>query len=416
MSYNKRVKKKNLILGLFLGLGLAFLIPQQAHAASCGAPATGVDSEIPAHPETTTHTITIDLSSNFDPSHKYKLTAERGLGFDVATSPWFYIDQNSYSCDGGEDCVSVNNGLVTWRITSKNALDDGLSKTVYVDLVSPFGTVGPNQCDVGSYKITKIDSPGDGCNLKTFQNRDGLTCYQNSSQDSCFADGKPVTVVVTDLKDVSGKPWEGMVGLKVKQIGGGEADGGGKKAVNGGATLSFTPNASKFPATYKIYVEERSGINETFPGCTLSITTQSGCSADQCEEEEEIIDPLESTAEIEPFEICNQIPEDGPRGKCLDCFGQQGIWTAIGCIDTSSTEGIVGKLMTVGISIAGGIALLMILASAFLFATSEGEPKRTSEAKEILTSAIIGLIFIIFSVTILQFIGVNILKIPGFGE
>ncbi|MFH1959358.1 MAG: hypothetical protein ABIJ22_03465, partial [Patescibacteria group bacterium] len=92
-----------------------------------------------------------------------------------------------------------------------------------------------------------------------------------------------------------------------------------------------------------------------------------------------------------------------------------GIWTAIGCIDTSSTQGIVGKLMTVGIGIAGGIALLMILASAFLFATSEGEPKRTSEAKEILTSAIVGLLFIIFSVTILQFIGVNILKIPEFG-
>lgn len=416
MSYNEGVKKKNLILGLFLGLGLAFFVPQQAHAASCGAPKTGLDVSFPGYPETISHTVTVDLSSNFDPSHKYKLTAERGLGFDVATSPWFYIDQNSYSCDGGEDCVSVNNGLVTWRITSKNALEDGISKRVYVDLVSPFGTVGPNQCDVGSYEIARTDDPGDGCNLTSFQNRDGLTCYQNSSQNACFAIGVPVTVVVTNLKDTSGNPWEGPVGLKILQQGGGQLDPVGKKAVNGGATLSFTPSASKTPATFEIYVEERKWFNETFPGCTLNITAQNGCSADQCEEDEEIIDPLESTAEIEPFEICNQIPEDGPRGKCETCFGQNGMWTAIGCIDTSSTEGIVGKLMTVGISIAGGIALLMILASAFLFATSEGEPKRTSEAKEILTSAIIGLIFIIFSVTILQFIGVNILKIPGFGE
>jgi hypothetical protein len=416
MSYNKGVKKKNLILGLFLGLGLAFFVPQQAHAAGCGAPVTGFDGSILGYPETTTHTITVDLSTNFDPGHKYKLTAERGLGFDVATSPWFYIDQNSYSCDGGEDCVSVNNGFVTWNITSKNALEDGISKTVYIDLVSPFGTVGPNQCDVGSYKIEEIDSPGDGCNLKAFQNRNGKDCYQNKSENSCFAIGESITVVVTNLKDVSGKPWEGPIGLKVIQEGGGQLDPIGGNAVNGGKTLSFTPSASKLPAKYRVYVEERSWFNETFPGCVINITAQSGCSADQCGKDEGVIDPLGSTAEIEPFEICNQIPEDGPRDKCLTCFGQQGIWTAIGCIDTSSTEGIVGKLMTVGISIAGGIALLMILASAFLFATSEGEPKRTSEAKEILTSAIIGLIFIIFSVTILQFIGVNILKIPGFGE
>lgn len=125
---------------------------------------------------------------------------------------------------------------------------------------------------------------------------------------------------------------------------------------------------------------------------------------------------------LEPYEVCKQIPEGtAERTQCETCIDQDGddepdaMWTAIGCIDTTTTEGIVGKLMTVGIGIAGGIALLMILAAAFLFATSEGEPKRTSEAKEILTSAIIGLIFIIFSVTILQFIGVNILKIPEFG-
>lgn len=118
----------------------------------------------------------------------------------------------------------------------------------------------------------------------------------------------------------------------------------------------------------------------------------------------------------EPWALCEQIPEssDG-RSKCETCLDKEGIWTAIGCIPTDSTDGIVGELMSIGLSIAGGIALLMILAAAFLFATSEGEPKRTGEAKEILTSAIVGLIFIIFSVTILEFIGVNILQIPGFG-
>lgn len=91
-----------------------------------------------------------------------------------------------------------------------------------------------------------------------------------------------------------------------------------------------------------------------------------------------------------------------------------GIYTAVGCIGADS-ESIVTRLVRIGIGLAGGIALLMILAGAFLFTTSQGEPKRASQAKELITSAIMGLVFIIFSVTLLQFIGVEILHIPGFG-
>ena len=91
-----------------------------------------------------------------------------------------------------------------------------------------------------------------------------------------------------------------------------------------------------------------------------------------------------------------------------------GIWTAIGCIKADQ-ESIVTTLLRVGIGLAGGVALIMILVAAFALRTSQGEPKRANEAREMLTSAIIGLLFIIFSVTILQFIGVTILRIPNFG-
>ena len=115
-----------------------------------------------------------------------------------------------------------------------------------------------------------------------------------------------------------------------------------------------------------------------------------------------------------PYLFCDQT---GPEhvGKCLECLNNHnGIWTAVGCIE-KSTEGIVTKIMRVGLGIAGGIALLMILVASFKFSTSQGEPKSISEAKEIMQAAVIGLLFIIFSVTILQFIGVTILRIPGFG-
>jgi len=43
-------------------------------------------------------------------------------------------------------------------------------------------------------------------------------------------------------------------------------------------------------------------------------------------------------------------------------------------------------------------------------------PEALKDARDQLISAIIGLIFIIFSLVILQIIGVDILRIPGFGN
>jgi len=218
----------------------------------------------------------------------------------------------------------------------------------------------------------------------------------------CLDRESPITFKITNAT-WKGNIYTGAIAIK---LGGG---GAVKQLDSNGALTATIPDPSWIATgkNKKVDITNRSVIFYNLM-CRTTISKF----AEKCTDEERI------KPENMPFEICNQIPKSKsiPKKKCEDCLKQGGIWTAIGCIDASSTEGIVGKLMTVGISIAGGIALLMILAAAFMFSTSEGEPKRTSEAKEILTSAIIGLIFIIFSVTLLQFIGVNILKIPGFGE
>jgi hypothetical protein len=119
------------------------------------------------------------------------------------------------------------------------------------------------------------------------------------------------------------------------------------------------------------------------------------------------------------FKLCRQAGAEGSDAhqECMDCVGDeidvQGVWTAVGCIPTDHTK-IVQVFIKLGLMIGGGVALLLILIGSFMLSVSQGDPKKTSEAKEMITSAIIGLIFIIFSVSILQFIGVNILHIPGF--
>lgn len=63
--------------------------------------------------------------------------------------------------------------------------------------------------------------------------------------------------------------------------------------------------------------------------------------------------------------------------------------------------------------ISGGIAILLIIISGYRIMISRGNPESTQNAKEQLTAAIVGLLFVIFSIVILQVIGYNILGISA---
>ncbi|MBI3342894.1 hypothetical protein HY032_01940 [Candidatus Gottesmanbacteria bacterium] len=102
-----------------------------------------------------------------------------------------------------------------------------------------------------------------------------------------------------------------------------------------------------------------------------------------------------------------------PRGSCPN---ENDISTQIGCINAKDTGGFVGELFRLGIGVAGGIAMLLILFGGFQILTSAGNPERLNEGKELVGSAIAGLLMIMFSTFLLKFIGVDILCIPGFGS
>lgn len=122
---------------------------------------------------------------------------------------------------------------------------------------------------------------------------------------------------------------------------------------------------------------------------------------------------------IQQYELCDQVPgidsnNATPKGKCFECLEAEGIWTAVGCVPSDLT-GLVGAVVAIGLSIGGGIALLMIIIAAYMFSISQGDPKKTNMGKEILTAAIVGLLFVIFSITMLRIIAVDVIVLPGFG-
>lgn len=95
--------------------------------------------------------------------------------------------------------------------------------------------------------------------------------------------------------------------------------------------------------------------------------------------------------------------------------GQTSISTAIGCIPVLGNQNdFLAFILRWAIGIGGGIAFLLIVYAGFLIMSSAGNPERLKAGQELLTSAISGLVLLIFSVFILNLIGVKILAIPGF--
>jgi len=90
------------------------------------------------------------------------------------------------------------------------------------------------------------------------------------------------------------------------------------------------------------------------------------------------------------------------------------VCTALGCIPFNPPINFVAWILARAIGIGGGITFLLIIFGAIKVLTSAGNPENVKAGQEMITSALMGLLFIIFSLFLLELIGVKILNIPGF--
>lgn len=101
-------------------------------------------------------------------------------------------------------------------------------------------------------------------------------------------------------------------------------------------------------------------------------------------------------------------PLDPVTGNC------KSFKSTFGTLSTDAGR-FIASIFGVLLAMSGGLALLLIMRAGYLIMTSAGNPERTKEGREQLIAAIVGLLFIIFSFVILQVIGIDILRIPGWG-
>jgi len=98
-----------------------------------------------------------------------------------------------------------------------------------------------------------------------------------------------------------------------------------------------------------------------------------------------------------------------PTGTC----GEGAIDTALGCIPYE-TEGFTKSLLTFLAGTAGAIALVVMLIATIQIMTGGDNAEQVKKGKELFTGAVTGLLFIIFSVTLLRIVAGDIIKLPGF--
>jgi hypothetical protein len=118
------------------------------------------------------------------------------------------------------------------------------------------------------------------------------------------------------------------------------------------------------------------------------------------------------------------VPSPFNWDKCFTCLyptpnqypnpADKKYYTMFGCVDTNAGF-FVQKTLNIVFGIAGGLTFLSVIYGSVVVLTSKGEPLNIQNGKEIITSSLIGLLLIIFSVFLLKVVGVDILKIPGIG-
>ncbi|MCD4811021.1 pilin [bacterium] len=70
----------------------------------------------------------------------------------------------------------------------------------------------------------------------------------------------------------------------------------------------------------------------------------------------------------------------------------------------SGVGDIVGTIVKIAMPLAGIVAILLIVGASLKMITSQGNPEKLNDAKEMITNAVVGLVFILLSVAILLLI------------
>jgi hypothetical protein len=317
-----------------------------------------------------------------------------GMNYHVNAKSPFSLWGNNYSIPAGSgvtDRYSLRipdnslpaGGPITFVLYDSEILDTDKSDCVIARNVPAGGTPTEASCSIS---------------ITNASNADKRNCGDNSSD---------FNVLVANAVDSDGNPLNGTFDV----VGAGNWSLGKIQVNNGNSSTALViPGADlKIGTSHTLSLKGRTST--AGPIVTLCQSRSELIvipNADQCEEY------LTSSRAPGIFKLCQAAAvENGGENPCTACYESEGIWTALGCLPTRPAD-LLPKLAQFAVGLAGGIALMLMLVGAFRISVSAGNPDNVQAGKDMFTSAIAGLLLIIFSALILRIAGVDIFQLPGF--
>lgn len=176
--------------------------------------------------------------------------------------------------------------------------------------------------------------------------------------------------------------------------------------------VSFSVFAQTQNQTKNPQVTERFSSCDQCGFCPPNPPPQSWQNCKKCLYPEASDDPSSmDTLRINPETNTPPTPQPGKQYTFFGCLGGGSSFT-----QESGVGSVVQSLLNVIFGISGGIAFLYLIYGAFVIATSQADPERLNYGKRAVSGAIIGLVFVLGSVFLVNFIASGILKIPNFGQ
>lgn len=90
-------------------------------------------------------------------------------------------------------------------------------------------------------------------------------------------------------------------------------------------------------------------------------------------------------------DACNQIPDEGQR-------------EALGCNNDKNVPEVATNVIKIAVSLLGIVAVLMIVVAGQRYMTSNGEPEKIKQARNMIIYSLIGLIVAILAFAIVSFV------------
>ncbi len=95
---------------------------------------------------------------------------------------------------------------------------------------------------------------------------------------------------------------------------------------------------------------------------------------------------------------------EGEQKACLDCVTSLGLYTSIGCVPTE-IESLIKLIVTVGLILAGALALVCIVVAGIKIQLSRGDSSKVSKAQDQAKQCVMGIVIIVFSAFIVNLFG-----------